>query len=326
MKQFAMGVNVWDTPAEASAMWALCWWHQEGRDYALVSFGYLARHAGVDRRYIKRLMERLELEKHACVNLGPEAGAGPNTRNRWKVTLDQAYAKARREAGVEEGTPFTRLPARGKRRRIPVGVPGPPGVAVDNPELEELEAQFRLFSGGPGITRVGVLGPLGGDPGIPPLGVLGSPQLPTGGTYSDPSTYSEVVVAFAPPTIPPSSHQSEFQLIGEAPGAELAHDAKRAKDARQKRLRERIWRHARWLLEHPVEAAALNGGAPIASEAELVDALKWRCAQQRVVGYGEGDTLHTVARSEWYLRGLRATLAVDDAAAANGRRRRRRPP
>jgi hypothetical protein len=301
MLQFCGAQNVWDTPAQAFAMQTLAWFHSDVTDTATVSFGYLARMTGLDRRYVMRVMEQLELEKEGCVNLGADP-LTPQGANRWSVTIDKAVAKARAQAGIVDRQ---RLPKR--RTRATVVIPGPPEETA-KAAGDGRDSKFSTGGGGLWTTRVVAPGPPPGDPRITGVVAPGSPQSAQLERISNLERVEpqprDAAAAASPPL--------EFSLIGEVPPTtKTAAEAKHARAERESRLFDKVKKVARWALEHPVEATALNGGAGVASDSDLAAVVRARCREQRIIGANEGDALVNACRSEWYLgRTYRTAMAA----------------
>lgn len=346
MQRLVNARNVFDSPAQTSAMTLLCWFSSDALDYASVSYGQIASWCGVKRRYVVRLMQELELRKHACVNLGPDPARDGRGKTRWKVTIDRAIAKVRAEAGVAADVPLVELPERSTRRKpsrrpvenapavdagpvensgaaAPAASCGDPGITSPAAETAG-DAGDRGGTGDPGITTPVIQGSSPGDPGITRVVIPGSLQR-------DPRVQRESTDPKGEPRPAAAaiSTQGDFHLTGQAYEPAQAAAAKVAHAERRTQLRDRIQQHARWVLEHPVDAAALNaGGRPIATISDFECATRARCRAKRIPGFDEGDVLEKVCASEWHL--FAARRAVDGAIVrarelgqAVGQRRRR---
>jgi hypothetical protein len=274
--------NVFDSPAQYAVMRLIVDSEHSGRGYAFPSRRKMARLIGRDRRYVLRVIDQLE-EREFIQRIGVDREEGP--RNRYVVTLQNALARARREAAVPADWPLSRLPQRSvvMKRLRDVGDPGAPLVAA---------AAFGI--GGESSGGGGSLRPPHGDPYAPREGIPVPPQIFPRSSL-DLSDGGATAHAAATST----GDQKLPGLLGDQSTPEVHRAAKQARERRRRSLYHKVAARAREILHaDPAMGAALNNGTPIETVEDLVFATKALCARRRYVGFE--FEVHGACASEWF--------------------------
>jgi hypothetical protein len=259
--------GVWDSPAQAMVMTLLAKAHLPHLGYATVSHAEMARVMGVGDGYVQKVVNQLELEKEA---VQPIAQKGQ--RNRYVLTLERAFAKAREEAGVAPDVPLFQLPRRARRARKPRVAPQgrslPLGSAVPK-TAGACQATPQSWAGIPRerseVSRQGGWGD------------------PTRGT----PVRTEEKDLSKDQKISATAEASRLPLLGDVTPP-VSRTASQIRDQRRSELFGRVERVALEILNDRLLGRALNSNAPIESETDLIGATKLQCARhKRIAGYGD---------------------------------------